>query len=821
MSDRQEFDAKQQELEAVITAWQSERENFKQIQQEWQENKERWQLILQGGNDGIWDWNPRTRELFVSSRWKEMLGYRDEEITGHFETWTNLLHPDDLDRVLDNLQAYLAREIPEYRLEFRLLCKDGSYKWILALGQALWDETGEPIRMAGTHTDINDRKQREKALEIQAERDNLLSRVTRLLIENDLDTAIERVLEAIGTFSRAARSYIIQYTPCRQQWSMVYEWCDPERPEILPVIEQSRNLSLETYPWFSEQLLNGIPVRVNSIEELPPTAIAEREVLLTSPTPCLLVVPMLDNTGTTVGYLGLDAPSGRQWTREDVNFARLIGEAIAIARSRHLAEIELKEAKEAAERANRAKSEFIASMGTELRTPIQAIFGFTDLMAHDDNLDREQRDHLLTIYQCCRDLIKLINDIVDMSRIEADIVFLNLTKFDLELFLSHIEEMLQPRARAKGLSLIFEIGADLPRYIYSDANKLERVLINLLENGIKFTGSGGVTLRVKATPENEFSRLLFEIEDTGPGISPEDIPELFKPFARTETGQKSRQGTRLGLAIDRKFVELMGGTLGVSSLLGQGSVFAFDILVLPAMEEGGKNNPRGRKVVGLSPDGLYSDRPKYRILVVENRQDSLLLFTDLLTTAGLFPRCATNGQEAIEIWREWRPHLIWMDLRMPGMDGYTATREIRRLEGEDRRETVIIALTASAFEEDRAKALAAGCDDFVRKPFREETIWQKMAEYLGMVYVYAEDREDRSIDAAADPESLRSSLARMDRDWLDRLRSAALEGNDDRVIELAAEIPPEQSELSIGLQQLARGFLFDSIVRLTENLNLS
>ncbi|MEG3439096.1 ATP-binding protein [Pannus brasiliensis CCIBt3594] len=816
MSDCQEFDGKKQELEAAIDAWTSERENFKRIQQEWQENKERWQLILQGGNDGIWDWNPRTRTLFLSSRWKEMLGYRDEEIANYFETWKNLLHPDDLDRVLDSLQAYLAREIPEYRLEFRLRCKDNSYKWILARGQALWDETGQPIRMAGTHTDINDRKQREKALEIQADRDNLLSRVTRLLIENDLDTAIERTLDAIGTFSRAARSYIIQYTPCRQQWSMVYEWCDPDRPEIIPILEQSQNLSIETYPWFSEQLLNGIPIRLNSIEELPPTAIAEREILLPSPTPCLLVVPMLDGAGSTVGYLGLDATPGRQWTREDINLARLIGELIAIAQARHRAEIELKEAKEAADRANRAKSEFLANMSHELRTPLNAILGFTRLMARDDHLGREQRDYLGIVNRSGEHLLELINDILEMSKIEAGRTTYNPRTFDLEHLLTNIEEMLQPQARAKGLSSIFDIDADLPRYVYSDESKLRQVLINLLGNGIKFTESGGVTLRVKAIPEKESYRLIFEIEDTGPGITPDDIPKLFEPFVQTETGRKSQQGTGLGLPISRKFVELMGGTLRVSSLLGRGSVFAFDILVTPATGEEIKQDRIARKVIGLNPN-----QPKYRILVVEDRPESRLLLTTLLSTVGLSTRQAANGREAIDLWREWRPHLIWMDMRMPVMDGYTATREIRRLEGENRRETVIIALTASAFEEDRALVIAAGCDDFVRKPFQEETIWQKMAEYLGVLYIYAEDREDRSIAPSIDPEPLRSSLALMDRDWLDRLREAALECNDDRVIELAAEIPPEQAELSIGLQQLASQFLFDSIARLTENLNIS
>jgi two-component system sensor histidine kinase/response regulator len=813
MNGDRDLNERVQELEASIGAWQREREKFKQNQQEWRENKERWQLILQGGNDAIWDWNPRTRELFVSPRWKEMLGYADDELTSHFETWKDLLHPDDLDRVLDNLQAYLAKEIPEYRIEFRLRCKDGGYKWILARGRALWDESGRAIRVAGSHTDIDDRLKRVEALELQAQRDNLLAGITRTLIEGDIDTAIDRTLAEIGAFTRAARCYIIQYSSCRQQWSMGYEWCDPERQEISPILEQSQNLSTETYPWFSEQLLNGIPILVNSIEDIPPTAIAEREVLLTSPSPRLLVVPMLDGRGETVGYLGLDTGTNRYWTREDMNFIRLVGELIAIARARHQAESALKEAKEAADRANRAKSEFLANMSHELRTPLNAILGFTRLMARDGGLTPAQRDYLGIVNRSGEHLLELINDILEMSKIEAGRTSLNPRAFDLHELLNNIEELLQPQAMGKGLTLQFDRPDDLPRYVFGDESKLRQVLINLLGNALKFTESGGVALRVKAKAEKDAYRLFFEVEDTGLGIAPEDLPRLFEPFTQTETGRKTQQGTGLGLPIARKFVELMGGTLTARSVVERGSVFAFDTLVTPSETGAIASAFPSRKVIGIVPD-----RTRYRILAVDDRPESRLLLMTLLSSVGLATRTAANGREAIDLWREWRPHLIWMDMRMPVMDGYTATREIRRLEGS--RNTIIIALTASAFEEDRSRVLAAGCDDFVRKPFQEETIWQKMAQYLGISYLYAED-EEREIDEELSLESLRSSLAVMDREWIDRLRQAAVECDDDRVIQLTAEIPPEHSELAIGLQQLANRFLFDTIARLIQSLNIS
>jgi two-component system sensor histidine kinase/response regulator len=817
MSDFEELESKKRELEAVIQSWQQERQSFKQIQQEWQEHKERWQLILQGGNDGIWDWNVRTQTLFVSPRWKEMLGYSDGEIANHFDTWKNLLHPEDLDRMLNCLQAYLHQEIPEYRAEFRLLCKDGSYKWILARGEALWDESGQPLRMAGSHTDINERKKREKALEMQAYRDNLLSRVTRLLISQDIHLAINHTLELLCQFTQSAHCYIIQYSTCRQQWSMVYEYCHPDYPQVVPIREQSQNLSTETFPWFSEQLLNGIPVKLNSLDDLPPTAIPERTILAHSSTPCLLIVPMWDSYGVTVGYLGLDASAEKQWTKEDVTFVRLLGELIAIAESRYEAEKELKEAKEAAVKANKAKSEFLANMSHELRTPLNAILGFTRLISRDSSISSEYRQYLEIVNRSGEHLLELINDILEMSKIEAGRTVFNPSNFDLYALLDNIAEMLRPQAQAKALGLIFDRSSELPQYICTDQSKLRQVFINLLSNGLKFTESGGVTLRGKVGEKRgDYQRLLWEIEDTGAGIAPEEIYKLFQPFNQTETGRKSQQGTGLGLPISKKFVELMGGAIGVSSILGQGSVFSFDIQVGLVGENEIKTETNRAKVIALA-----QNQPKYRILVVDDRPESRLLLLKLLATLGLSVQEAANGQEAIAIWQAWQPHLIWMDMRMPVKDGYEATREIRQLEADNRGKTVIIALTASAFEEDRALVIAAGCDDFVRKPFREEVIWQKMGEYLGLKYIYADNEPNQPNYSPVFLDSLQSLLKLISPDWIRQLQQAAQECDDEKIIALTAEIPPDYATLAQGLQQLAGEFSFDAIETIIKDLNIS
>ena len=480
---------------------------------------------------------------------------------------------------------------------------------------------------------------------------------------------------------------------------------------------------------------------------------------------------------------------------------------------RKKAESELYTAKEAAETANRAKSEFLASMSHELRTPLNAILGFTQVMNRDVSLSNEQQQNLGIISRSGEHLLELINDILEMSKIEAGRTTFNENSFDLHRLLDSLEEMLRLKADNKGLQLIFERTPEVPQYVKTDEGKLRQVLINLVGNGIKFTAEGGVTVRGK-TIDN--SHLLFEIEDTGPGIATEEIDKLFEAFGQTETGRKSQQGTGLGLPISQKFVQLMGGNIRVSSILGQGTMFAFDLkisLADPSEVETTKAIP---KVISLAPD-----QPEYRILAVDDRLESRMLLVKLLTSLGFSVREAANGQEAIAQWSSWSPHLIWMDMRMPVMDGYEATKQIKAtIKGQA---TVIIALTASAFEEERTVVLSSGCDDFMRKPFREEILLEKIAEHLGVRYIYAA-AESETQGVATSPESnaeaeqpLEVYLSQMPAEWRAKLYQAAVECSDDLILELSEQIPEENSPLAIAIKDLANNFLFEQILELIDN----
>lgn len=489
-------------------------------------------------------------------------------------------------------------------------------------------------------------------------------------------------------------------------------------------------------------------------------------------------------------------------------------------------------AKQAAEAANIAKSEFLANMSHELRTPLNAIIGFTQVVSRDAGLSTENQHHLGIISRSGEHLLDLINDILQMSKIEAGRITLNINSFDLYRLLNDIKAMLQLKTTSKGLRLIIDCAPEVPQYIQTDERKLCEVLINLLGNAIKFTEKGSVTLRVRGGLANgddwkrgvreinnystnlaaSSSLIIFEVEDTGLGIAPEEKSKLFTAFGQTETGRNSQEGTGLGLAISQKFVQLMGGDIAVSSTLGKGTIFAFNIQAATSSALEIKTPQETRKVIGLAPN-----QRDYRILIVEDNQDNRLLLVKLLTAVGFGVREAKNGQEAVELWASYCPDLILMDMRMPVMNGYEATTEIKKhLQGQA---TTVIALTASALEEERVVIISAGCDDFMRKPFQEEVLWEKIAQYLGVQYLYEEgtkSRAQRTQELSINSHSLEFHLSQMPREWVEKLHQAALKCLDHLIIELVKEIPETHAPLANTLEDWAINFIFDQIIDLIQ-----
>jgi len=481
------------------------------------------------------------------------------------------------------------------------------------------------------------------------------------------------------------------------------------------------------------------------------------------------------------------------------------------------AEIQMQEAKEAAEAANKAKSTFLANMSHELRSPLNAVLGFAQVMIRSKTLSQDNQENVGIILRSGEHLLSLINQVLDLSKIEAGRTTINEKSFDLYRMLDDLEDMFALKAEEKGLQLLFDRDAEVPHYIHTDEVKLRQVLINLLNNAIKFTSEGEVSVQVKGGIGNEHNNsnakipdrysLHFEVQDTGAGIAPDEINQLFEAFVQTKTGRDSQEGTGLGLAISRQFVQLMGGDITVSSEVEKGTIFQFDIQVHLVEDADIENKKPKVRVVALEPN-----QPRYRLLIVDDKPLNRQLLVKLLSPLGFELREANNGQEAVNMCVLWEPHLIWMDMRMPVMDGYEATKQIKTTtQGQA---TAIVALTASVLEEERAVILSAGCDDFMRKPFREEDIFMAISKHLGVRYIYEYPTEPSMAGLGDDRQEVLTALAMgsLPPNWVATFKQTILSVDMEAIASSIEQIRTVNSSLADRLQDCINNFEYDRIL---------
>jgi PAS domain S-box-containing protein len=491
--------------------------------------------------------------------------------------------------------------------------------------------------------------------------------------------------------------------------------------------------------------------------------------------------------------------------------ARDITEQKAAAADLHGANVLLLQAKTEADAANRAKSVFLANMSHEIRTPMNAILGYCQLMLRDPGLGIDAKANLKIINRSGEHLIALINDVLDMSKIEAGRVELNPTTFSFSGLLDDLGRMFRLRAEAKALRFEVLVDGESVPYVVADQGKIRQALINLLGNAIKFTERGYIRLHV-TLDQRRANRLWFSarVEDTGLGITDDEQKKLFQPFNQNNGDLNTKEGTGLGLAISRACARLMGGDLTVTSSPGAGSIFQFEVPV-----------ERGDAKVALRPSaprrviGIRAGQEVPRILVADDLLENRDWLVKLLRVLGFSVQGVENGEAAIRSWEEWNPGLILMDVHMPVMDGLEATRRIKATPRG--KETVVIALTASAMDDQRLTALQSGVDDFITKPCDENELLEKMRVHLNIAYDYEETNGNESEPAAGASALSAERLGKVPLELVEQLRNATLSGNKNLMDNLILKVGTTgHAGAAQALQKLADHYEYDALIQLLE-----
>ncbi|MGD9364064.1 MAG: response regulator [Desulfobacteraceae bacterium] len=483
---------------------------------------------------------------------------------------------------------------------------------------------------------------------------------------------------------------------------------------------------------------------------------------------------------------------------------------------------ELTQTKEQAEAANEAKGTFLSHMSHELRTPLNAILGFSQLMDRDPNLTEKQAENLELIHQSGKHLLTLINDVLDMSKIDAGRESLNLTVIDLCRFMRRTAEMFKSKALARGLTFSLKMAPDTPSHIQCDEGKLRQILINLVGNSLKFVESGSIEIRVWSRPVDTKQKsdnllgvrhpikLFFEVQDTGPGIETKLLEKIFEPFVKGRTDGPDDSGSGLGLTISRNFVHLMGGQISAANRQGKGASFAFHILAGQATEADVRDQGSPHHMIGF-----YPEKDTKRILVVDDNQTSRLLLTRLLLDVGFEVKEAEDGRKAVALFLKWMPHLIFMDIRMPIMDGKAATKIIKAT--EKGRKVPIIALTAHAYKEERKEILSAGCDDFIRKPFEEDALFAAMARHLNLKFFSDKSPQRDSQPLLNDSHVTIEALSEISPPLLNQLRQSALMLDMKKINDCIYQIQSTHPSIGGLLKKLAARFQFGEICDMADH----
>ncbi|MDZ8027173.1 MAG: PAS domain S-box protein [Nostoc sp. DedQUE11] len=721
----------------------------KQAQLALQQSEERYRYLLAATSVLFWVFSPDGIVVDDNPSWREFTGQSWEEYQGR--GWLDAIHPEDRQLIAQSWEE-AVKTSSLYEQEFRLRRHDGEYRYTLARGVPVLEPDGSIREWLGTNTDITEGKQAQVALQQSEER-------FRSLLE--ASSQIIWTTDAKGAFITDQAQWRV-FTGQTVEESLGWGWINMIHPEDLAHTNEAWSAAV------ANRSVYEVETRIQRYDG-EYRYFSSRAVPLFNP----------DN-------------SFREWVGANTDITE-----------RKLFEFALAQAKEAAEAASHAKSEFLANMSHELRTPLNGILGYAQILQRSKHLNEDERSRIDVIYQCGSHLLTLINDILDLSKIEAQKVELMTSDFHFPAFLQGVAEMCRIRAELKGIGFRHQLALELPIAIRADEKRLRQVLINLLSNAIKFTDAGSVTFTISYASEG---KIRFEVRDSGIGIPAEKLQAIFQPFEQAGDRRRQIEGTGLGLAISQRIVELMGSTIQVQSDMGVGSIFWFEVH-LPEADEWVKTSQADDygQIIGIK------DR-KPKILVVDDKWENRSVINNLLTPIGFDVCEANDGEEGWQKILEFQPELVITDLLMPKLDGFELIKCIR--ESETYKEIIIIVSSASVFESDQHRSIEAGGNDFMPKPVQAITLFQKLRHFLNLDWVYEHKNPENLLNQE------NAELILPPQSEIEILYELVMKGNFKGIIKQAAlisEMDGKYIHFAKHLHQLAKGFQDQEILALLQS----
>ena len=627
-----------------------------------------------------------------------------------------------------------------------------------------------------------------------------------LLTNPDFDSSLSSFLEKTAQALGYHRAYLIEYTQEENNgaYRLKYEWCEQSIAEPLSILYPRLDQVSKTYVFHQ----TASEIRQKRLVKLNESEFDETFSATLANTHCKAIIHLpVYEEGNVYGILGYeDCIDVRVWHEyEDAlfeNFANALGGALAIQKKNQ----ELVKAKILAETANKAKSAFLASISHEIKTPLHAVIGYSQLMASSKALTDIQKEYNDSILNAGNHLLSLINDILDLSKIEAGKLELNPVNTDLSALFNDIQLLFEQSTQSKRLEFRFEVDANVPRFVIVDNNKLRRIFVNLIGNAIKFTQIGSVAVHIsyKKAHENH-GNLTVEIEDTGSGIPENEMHNLFKHFVQTSIGLKQGSGSGLGLALSKELSVLLGGNIRAQSCEGKGSIFTFDVKLKEGTFQVAHDN-RLKRVIGIEK----KPEQEYRVLVVDDAKMNYRIMATMLKTAGFSTEIAENGQEAILKFEQWSPHLILMDLNMPVMDGYEATLQIKAT--EKGKQTRIVLQSASSFEELRLTQIAHLVDGYIGKPFTQKALFDSIGDVLGIKYLYElEPKAENFGKYTKNEAAIFKDISKLPSQLIIKMQEAIDVANMDLFINLVKNNSEGSPELNTFLLELANDYNYSFI----------